>query len=249
MDDNLFTADKLQSFKELTSSNLYLKELSSKINLPEGYTVQTLYQTSGRGQFGNNWQAEPGQNLLFSFLLKPDFLPLRQIFTLNMSVCLALREALQLYIEGLHLKWPNDLLYRENKLAGILIENLLQGRYVSSSVIGIGINVNQTEFDSTQIPVSSLRLITGNSYGLENILQTFQTQMEAWYKELRSNPRLVKREYLQSLYGYGNWIPLQDAQESFTARIIDVLDSGELLVEKQNGEQRTYRFKEVKITF
>ena len=246
MDDNLFTNEKLQRFEQLPSSNEYLKQLNSSDNLPEGFTVQTSYQTSGRGQFGNQWQAERSQNLLFSFLLKPDFLPLRQIFRLNMSVCLALCAAVQPYLPQVKLKWPNDLIYEKNKLAGILIENSLQGSSISSSVIGIGLNVNQTEFDGTQSPASSMRLSGGQSYDLDDLLTAFQGQMEFYYKKLQAHREELKLEYLECLYGYRSWIPFHKDQHRFTARIIDVLDSGELLLEEQNGQQRRYRFKEVR---
>ena len=130
----LFVGKKHLRFNQLESTNTYLKELAKSDKIIEGTLAQCDYQTSGRGQFGNEWTAEKGKNLLFSLFLRPSFLNADQQFYLNMSVCLALAESLNQIVKGFEIKWPNDILYNNQKICGILIENSVSGNKLEYSV-------------------------------------------------------------------------------------------------------------------
>jgi len=133
--------------EEAPSTNDSLKDLLANTEpTPEFTAIMAKYQSRGKGQRGAGWLVEPGQNLTFSLLLYPVGLPADRAFNLNMLVCLAIRRWLGGYLPDLRIKWPNDLYVRDRKIGGVLLENQLAGRRIRSSVIGIGININQTVF-------------------------------------------------------------------------------------------------------
>ena len=110
--------------------------------------VTTDYQTAGRGQRGNSWEAERGKNLLFSLTVCPTHTPASQQFVLCELISVALCEVLSRYTDGIRIKWPNDIYHRDHKLSGILIEHDIEGTYIARTIIGIGLNVNQAYFAS-----------------------------------------------------------------------------------------------------
>ena len=134
----------------IESTNLYLKKLAVEKEL-ESYTVVSAnYQSAGRGQMGANWHSEIGKNLTFSILIKFDTFEIERQFYLSMAVSLGLLAAIRFHIMSpLFVKWPNDILADKEKLAGILIENIVSGNAIKQTVIGIGLNVNQEQFPST----------------------------------------------------------------------------------------------------
>ena len=133
---------------ETNSTNNYLQTLCARQKVEELTTVVADFQTSGRGQRGNSWESEPLKNLLFSFVLFPDFLEARCQFLISQIISLAIKEELSTYTEDISIKWPNDIYWKEKKICGILIENDLMGRNICQSIAGIGININQEEFYS-----------------------------------------------------------------------------------------------------
>ena len=157
-----------------------------KGELLEGGVVITDEQTAGKGQRGNSWEATPGQNLTFSVLFKPAFLPLSSQFYLNILSSLAIADTLNGYSpEGLAIKWPNDIYIGQAKLGGILIENTLRGQMIEHSIIGIGLNINQKTFSSPK--ASSLALICGREFVLEQILAELLAHLESRYLQLKTN--------------------------------------------------------------
>ena len=133
----------LEKIEDVTSTNDYLSQLCKNNETKEFYTVWAERQTAGRGQRGNSWESEPGKNLTFSIVLYPTVLKARQQFYLSMLVSTAVVYALNNYTKGFSVKWPNDIYWNDKKIAGILIENELEGNYVMQSIVGIGLNVNQ----------------------------------------------------------------------------------------------------------
>jgi len=132
---------------EAPSTNDCLKDLLANTEpTPEFTAIMARHQSRGKGQRGAGWLVDPGQNLTFSLLLRPAGLSADRAFNLNMLVCLAIRQWLAGYLPGVRVKWPNDIYVRDRKIGGVLLENQLAGRHVRSSVIGIGINLNQTVF-------------------------------------------------------------------------------------------------------
>jgi BirA family biotin operon repressor/biotin-[acetyl-CoA-carboxylase] ligase len=231
---------------ETASTNTYLKELSRRRPLQEGTVVYTSCQSSGRGQAGNSWESEPGKNLTFSILLFPQKIPVNRQFILSRLTALAVRDVLSEETDGITVKWPNDIYYYDRKIAGILIENEIEGGNIAASVIGIGLNVNQQVFLSDAPNPVSLRQITGKVYDLQDLLQRIAGRLLSLYDEANGDGQdvLVSR-YKASLYRKDGYHLFSDKNGVFTARIKDVEPAGAIILCTEDGEERKYLFKEI----
>lgn len=155
-------SSKILKEETVTSTNDRLAELCQEKEIKEFTTLMAEYQTSGKGQRGNSWESEYGKNLTFSTVFYPQTIDPASQFILSMAVASAICTALAHYVHAdcLQIKWPNDIYWKDKKIAGILIENDLTGSQISQSIIGIGININQEEFHSSAPNPVSLRQIT-----------------------------------------------------------------------------------------
>lgn len=235
--------------EETTSTNNYLRGLVEKDPLPEGSIVVTEYQTAGRGQVGNTWESEPGKNLMFSVILYPDFLPANRQFLISQIAALSVKETLDAYVDGITVKWPNDIYWRDKKICGMLIENDLTGHSLYCSVIGIGININQREFLSDALNPVSLVQITGREYDREEILNSFLKRLYERYVDLiREKEDNIRNDYRVALYRGSGFHPYRDENGFFEACIKGVETTGHLILELRDGELRRYAFKEVAMT-
>ncbi len=242
--NTLFTGQKLIYVPECHSTNSLLSEFNSQAELPEGATLIASSQTAGRGQRGNRWESEPGKNLTFSVLLKPRFLEAKDQFQLNMAVSLAVANALQPGLpKSIRLKWPNDILVEGRKIGGILMENQLSGPFLASTIIGIGINVNQVDFSFPS--ASSLAIITGHAWDLNDTFQRLLEAIEQEYLELRSHKgHEIKEQYLALLYQLSEPFQYKSGDEYFTGTISGVGADGRLCV-WVDGKERRFSFKEI----
>ena len=165
-----------------STNDIATQMIQSGENVFEGTVIVTDNQTAGRGQRGNAWEASVGENLTFSIIFKPNFLKASDQFQLNVAVSLGVFDFLSEFIdEGLTVKWSNDIYYEDKKMGGILIENTLQGYQIGHSVVGIGLNINQTQF--ANIRATSLRNITQNpqKYDLSEMLKKLLEYIEKNY--------------------------------------------------------------------
>ncbi|MDO9275455.1 MAG: biotin--[acetyl-CoA-carboxylase] ligase [Lutibacter sp.] len=233
----------------IESTNFYLKELLVK-NEVENYTVVSAnYQSAGRGQMGATWHSENGKNLIFSILIKFDLFEIERQFYLSMAVSLGLLAAIRMHISpALFVKWPNDILAGKDKLAGILIENIVSGNFIKQSVIGIGLNVNQEQFPSSIGKVTSLKNITGRTFDTDSLLETIVISIQNFtgYVERKEFEQL-KKLYLKSLYKFE--IPAMFEAKNgviFLGKIVDVLEDGKLVVESEDEKTRKFDLKEIK---
>jgi len=196
----LFLGKNLTFVPECHSTNDLALQLCQKKEWFEGTLVITHNQTAGRGQRGNTWIAEVGKNLTFSLLLKPTFLSGQEQFYLSVFVSLGIRDYVTEHTDQkVHIKWPNDILAGEKKMAGILIENQIAGNNLIGSVIGIGLNINQQHFgiDSP----TSLSLLTGKDYNLSDELETLLQKLERRYLQLKERKfTVLMDDYLKELY-------------------------------------------------
>ena len=241
----LFVGQDHQHFDELSSTNEYLKQLIREKLPNEGFLVTTAYQTSGRGQVGNAWESQKGKNLLMSLFLRPQSLFVQDYFHLNMSVCLAITDSLDFFHPGFLIKWPNDILFDHEKVAGVLIENSISRNKLKHSVVGIGINVNQQGFDAKQFyRAGSLSRVQGQEIDLEFLLSVLMENMEARYLQMQRDPASVKDEYFGKLYGYQQQVRVRIDGNTTKAKILDVHPDGTLMA--QVGEEvRGFQFKEI----
>ena len=229
--------------KQTHSTNVLLWEMIREKSLPEGFVVQTDFQTAGKGQVGNSWESEASRNLLFSMVLYPQRVTVDNQFLLSQLVSLGIKEALDEYTDGITVKWPNDIYWNDKKLVGILIENSLQGTKIKSSVIGIGLNVNQKVFVSNAPnPVSLLR-ITGKRQNRKLLLTKIRQNIQKLYTELSVTK--IRAEYAEALYRKDGFYAYRANDETFQAKIISVHPDGQLELETEAGERKEFYFKEV----
>lgn len=232
--------------EETNSTNNYLQALCDERKVEEFTTIVADFQTSGRGQRGNSWESEPGENLLFSFVVFPEFLEARRQFLLSQIVSLAIKEELDNYVADISIKWPNDIYWREKKICGMLIENDLMGRNISQSIAGIGININQKAFYSPAPNPVSLRQITGKQYDILEILENVMVRVQSYYKLLRDgDTEKIATRYEKSLFRKEGMHRYRDANGEFLARILSVEPEGRLILEDEMQRKRGYMFKEV----
>jgi len=236
----------------VSSTNLYLADLTGWQDVEEGTIVRTGYQTEGKGHGQAQWESEEGRNLLFSIFLKPAFLPFTSQFYISKAVSLALRDVLSEFCSDARIKWPNDLYIRDLKVAGILIENTIEDMDIRDCIIGIGMNVNQVSFPESLPNPTSLKLETGKDLDLSHVFQRIILRLNDRYAQLQEQQfELIDREYLQHLYKYMTETDFTESGgsakkgSSFQARITGVLDSGEIILQTLDGEEKTYTFKEI----
>jgi len=208
--------------------------------------VRADFQTSGKGHHGNQWQSEPGMNLLFSILLKPKFLAIENAFHLSRISSLSVIDVLDNLDVSSKIKWPNDILIGKRKVCGILIENCMQGEKILHTVIGIGLNINQDAFSPLMPAATSLVLEKGCHYDMHILLEHFRDTLESWYQVLSNgHTERITGAYMNRLYRLNEPAMYSDGSGEFMARITDVLPGGELELSKEGGGSQRYGFKEI----
>ncbi|MEO5975758.1 MAG: biotin--[acetyl-CoA-carboxylase] ligase [Chryseolinea sp.] len=242
----VFMGKNLVFMPECHSTNTFALELCHHSIIPEeGTVVATANQTAGRGQRGSTWIVEPGANLTFSIILYPAFLTIADQFYLNMAICLGINDYLiGKECEKVCIKWPNDIYVGDRKICGILIENQISGKSINSSIVGIGLNINQIIFSMNT--ATSLSLETGTTYELSNELEHLLVGIESRFLMLRdAHFNLLKKDYLNSLYRINEEHTFEFESEKFRGTITGVDSHGRLLIQVAH-EQRTFEMKEVK---
>lgn len=212
--------------------------------------VWAEYQSAGRGQRGHSWHSTEGQNITFSLLLTPTFLPVTEQFLLSEIVALSLVRTLAEYGIECRIKWTNDIYAKDNKIVGILIEHALAGDCLARTIVGIGLNVNQESFPSDLPNPTSMFVERGVKFDRREVLERIVAHLEELYRELEfGNKEMIERLYVDTMYHLGE--PHTYAYpngERFTATIRGVRHSGELCLEHDDGVVREYAFKEVEFT-
>ena len=234
----------------IASTNDYLKELCKTQSCDDFTVVVTQTQTKGRGQRDSIWESEPSKNLTFSILKNIERMPLSDQFKLNMAVCLGIVEGLSFWkSSGLSVKWPNDIMSDDKKLGGVLVENIVTGQVWKNSVIGIGINVNQTDFD--HLPqATSLALGSGKIISKDQLLEQLRLALEQRLDAIEDQPfGPIKSDYLKMLYRFGVSSKFQTPEgQLFNALITDVNEIGKLEL-TQDSQPRYYDLKSVKMIY
>ena len=224
--------------------------IENDLSVAELTTVTAEFQTAGKGQRGNTWEAEEGKNLLFSFVLYPSFLEARRQFILSQIVSLAIKEELSRWSDEITIKWPNDIYWKDKKICGILIENDLSGHHIRRSIAGIGININQEVFNSDAPNPVSLKQITGKEHDRYEILAHILRRVQIYYNSLQMEDFAVYSDeistrYARSLFRRRGLHPYEDANGKFLARLLRVEQDGRFVLEDEGGSEREYLFKEV----
>jgi len=231
----------------INSTNSYLKEWSKDNGLVKSKAVVAKNQTNGRGQRQSKWASESGKNLTFSLLYKLDDFSLANKFFLNCAISVGVYKTLYPIIGNtLTIKWPNDIMADSHKIGGVLIENTVRTGFIKKTIIGIGLNVNQTEFK--YLPhASSLKLISNKIYDLDSLLKELLDSIENQLKILENGYLNVFFEaYQKILFGRERRLKFSENKKEFYATIIGVNIKGQLVLALDDGHIKTYNNKEIK---
>lgn len=242
--NTLFVGKNLVYVPECHSTNTLAAELSQKTGTLEGTVVITDRQTAGRGQRGSRWETQAGKNLTFSVILKPVFLAVRDQFNLTIAVSLAVHDLVtELLDADIKIKWPNDIMVGHKKICGILIENSLSGDKIQQSIVGIGLNVNQTLFSIDT--ATSLQLEKKLEFDKNEIAENLLENLEQYYLQLREcKVDELTKYYNRQLYWLGkqHFFKVHDKEMSGT---IEGVDRHGRLIVSQESERHSYDLKEI----
>lgn len=237
-----------QSFERITTNEQQITKIT------EGVVLTTFNQTSGRGQMGNKWLAEPNQSVAFTTVLYPTFLDAREQFHLNKAIALAVYDFFKGIFndhhtslnDGLKVKWANDIYWVDEKIAGILIQNALSGSRLQHSIIGIGLNINQLDFP-TDFNATSLKRILKEDFDLVELVEQLAKAIEQRYLQLKTGDfKKLHEEYLSKLYRFGIESAFQYTNgEPFRGTIVGVSNVGRLEVLTTEGV-KNFDIKELK---
>lgn len=235
---------------ETTSTNDYLKQY---INTTTSFTlVYADYQTKGRGQQNTAWHSEPNKNLLCSILIAP-YLPVHKnnyISRWISTVIVKTLNNLSIPLSSIKIKWPNDIIIQTSpnnykKIAGILIENTIENNLITKTIIGIGININQTEFQQLNKTATSVKLITNQTLNIKQVINTLIENINQYYPLLSYQKKsVINQEYIQYLYGWQTEFLFKQNNQILKGKIIDILDDGKIVV-NINHQNKTYTNKEI----
>ena len=248
MNNEQFIGSNLIELDSIGSTNNYLSKLANETFVENGSVILAHNQTNGKGQRGNGWESESGKNLTFSVLLQTEFLKISQNFLLSMMVCNSVHELLSQYIDKVEIKWPNDILVDNKKIAGILIENSIVNQHLHQSIIGIGVNLNQRDF-STAPQASSLALLLKKELNKKEVFTKLLTIIERNYLELKQGLWFrINSYYLNHLLGYKTEQNYQiiKTKERITGRITEVEHNGFVRIMTSDRRSQLFEMKEIK---
>ncbi|MEH6304448.1 biotin--[acetyl-CoA-carboxylase] ligase [Olivibacter sp. CPCC 100613] len=243
----LIVGENIITLQQVSSTNDYLKSnLSNSKPYTEGTVIMAVEQYAGKGQAGNVWKSEPGKNLICSILLNPTFLLPKDQFELNIAVSLAIIDTLEPILgKNLRIKWPNDIYYLDKKIGGILIENILRGISWKHAIIGIGLNINQTDFGDYQAKSVSLKQLLNREFEVKTLLQTLCFHLSIEYQKLKGRQAAQqKKRYKGFLYRLGQPANFLIAGQCKNGTILDVSKEGKLIVDF-DGKLTEYAIKEI----
>ena len=229
------------------STNKKLKELlAENAELPNYFCVVADYQSAGRGQGSNRWQSDRGQNILASLLFKPSYPPAHQ-FVLNQCFALSVRELLSKFVDGVKIKWPNDIYVGYEKIAGILIEHCIEGEHIKNTIAGVGININQTDFDKDIPNPTSLKILTGQEYDVRKLTLELVDFCQQYHCSENTDYHKVSQEYLDNLLLYQEYAWYEMDGKMIEAEITGTDEFGRLLLKDRNGNNYCCGMKEVRL--
>jgi BirA family biotin operon repressor/biotin-[acetyl-CoA-carboxylase] ligase len=214
---------------EVDSTNVFAMDLLAKTNPCEGTCIYTDFQTAGRGQIGRYWHSSAHSNLLASFIFYPKFINPNHQFYLNIISSLAVLKVIQNYTSGATIKWPNDIYVDDNKIAGILVQNVWRGTDIKAAVIGIGLNINEVNFPESLPNPTSLLKITGQELDVIQIKDQVSASMEYYYLKLKNGDMpFLRQVYLDHLYRKGKLASFIIKDQKVDGTIMGIDDIGKI---------------------
>ena len=233
------------------STNDYLRALTLDQNCEDYTIVSTLNQTKGKGQMGSSWSSEPGKNLTFSVFKSQLSLDLEHQFLLNVVSALAIYKALSSFnLKQLHIKWPNDILAEQFKICGVLVETVIKNGKIDSAILGIGLNVNQLNFEGLT-KASSLKVLTGVTYNLDEVLFAVAESLQSYFKILeKGDVNSLLELYQNVLFRKEKPSTFKTAEGNLCVGIIKgITQKGLLQVLFEDDILKTFNLKEIQLLY
>lgn len=243
--NTLFTGKNFIELQHVDSTNNYAANLLNETNVPDGTVILAHFQEKGRGQTGNSWHSMAGLNIMTSIIYDMGNMDATNSFLLSKAISLGIYEAIKSFISSkIEIKWPNDIYVDDQKIAGLLIENKWQGNKCIS-IVGIGLNVNQKEFET--LDATSVCLHTNQPMAVSDVLNTMLSKIEKYILKFKQGKGVeIAKSYLDHLRFIGEEQTfLTRENETFKGQIVEVENSGHLVVEMQDSVRRKFLFKEV----
>ncbi|MEI6899745.1 MAG: biotin--[acetyl-CoA-carboxylase] ligase [Bacteroidota bacterium] len=234
------------------STNSYASRLLGEQDVEEGTIFYAMEQTAGKGLGENSWESQPGMNLTFSLVLHPTFLKADQLFSLNKAISVGILDFLNKIAHEyeFQLKWPNDIYFGSSKLGGVLISNTILGPNCDTSIIGIGININQTVFSPMLPNPSSLKKITGREIPLRPTLEVLAECLFIQYERLKKEGgNSLDEQYRKHLIGFGTLRNYRDHDMVFQGEVMDVDRFGRLILRIPGQGEKAFAHGEIEILF
>ena len=236
------------TYESVDSTNTTAFELIRTENLQEGAVIFSAFQKHGKGQEGNFWESEARKNLMLSIVFTPTFLKPEKQFLLNKIISLGVAEFVQNLLpeEEVKIKWPNDIYVADKKIAGILINNIIQGNSFEYAIAGIGVNINQKIFLSdAPNPVSIIQL-NGSIHDIEQLLSQLCKVIDIWYERLKNGFfESINEKYISKLYRFGTFHSYKIAERKIVAKITGISQYGRLLLESNESKLYDCDLKEI----
>ena len=231
----------------VSSTNNYAAKLLNQTKIPFGAVIMAQFQDDGRGQRGAVWQSKSGENLLFSAILDGSLMKECPPFYLSKCVAVSIKDTLSFFLKHkIHLKWPNDVLVERRKIAGVLIESQWKGNNLFSSIIGVGLNVNQTHFEYG-FDATSMKLLSANDYDLKEVLQVLCTKLNFNFNRILSKEYSdLQQDYLSSLYKYNEKTHFKIGDKLEEVVLKDVNENGMVSLEMLGGKIKEYDFSQAR---
>ncbi len=245
-----FLTNNIIKLDSISSTNRYAYDLLKKGNLKGGDVVVAMHQKIGVGQVGKKWESEHGKNLLMSIILSP-VIKIDKQFDISICISLALYDCVKKYInKDIRIKWPNDFFILKQKIAGISIKNIVKGKTIKNTIVGIGLNVNQTQFEDYVPKATSIKNVTNKIFKIDEIRDELLSciQERFYYLKLKEFTEM-KREYIKLLYGFNLWADYEVKSKKLRGKIIGIDNIGKLLFQSQEEKIESLGMKEICFLF
>lgn len=253
--ETLFIGKNMLFLPDVESTNTYAMSLLRNVNILDGTLVYTDNQTHGKGQRGAGWQSDAASNITCSIILKTTFLLAENSFYLSKITALAVYDLLTEIFNpsqyDIKIKWPNDIFINKKKIAGILIENVYHQSALGFSVIGVGININQTIFKGLENLATSFKQLTGNTFNRNEVLNSLCRFLEKWYLILKGEKlSRIDAAYHEKLWGWNSLFRFSDsANRTFEAVIMEVAVDGKIHLKMKDNTIKDFDVKELKFLY
>ena len=227
------------------STNNYAAMPENQPKLPHKSVIMSDFQTHGKGQHGKHWESEKGKNLLISIVMRPENFPVSKRFLLNCIAALTIRDVISYFLQKeSKIKWPNDIYTDNRKIAGILIETAISGQHFNRIITGMGLNINQTKFESGDF--TSFKKIDGRDSNPLQVLEFLLYKYDYWYSRAISSSTTVHDEFDKSLMGLDEWRNYSLPKgKTFEGKNRGTDTGGRLLIMNKKGEVNRYNHREV----